>query len=59
MSQTAITFDETGFETQGAHNGVHAWFTPLGDEMGLFHYLIPADINADLHNVDAVRAFTV
>jgi hypothetical protein len=57
LSRRAITFDETGFEYQGEENGALIWFTPKGDGLGLFHYPIPPDIQADLSNIDSVRAF--
>ena len=57
LSQSAITFDETGFERQGDRDGVIVWVTPKGDGLGLFHYPIPPDIHTDLSDVDRVRAF--
>lgn len=57
MSQVPITFDETGFDRQGEQDGVFIWFTPGADGLGLFHYAIPPDIEADLQSLDSVRAF--
>jgi len=57
VSQSAITFDENGFECRGENNGVLIWFTPKGDGLGLFHYAMPPDIDADLSDIDGLRAF--
>src|SRR5262245_30656457 len=57
MSQSAIAFDEAGFERQGEHDGVIIWFTRMGDALGLFHHPIPPDIHVDLSNVDRVREY--
>ena len=56
MSQSAIAFDETGFERRGENDGVLIWLTPQGDGLGLFHHPRP-HIEADLSNVDRVRDF--
>ncbi|MEW6657049.1 MAG: hypothetical protein AB1424_00160 [Thermodesulfobacteriota bacterium] len=57
MRNQAISFDETDFKYQGERDGVHLWFTPMGDGLGLYSYLIPPDIGADLHDVVGLRAF--
>jgi hypothetical protein len=55
LSQSAIIFDETGFEFQRQENGVSIWYTPKNDGLGLFHYPIPPDIGADLNDIESIR----
>jgi hypothetical protein len=50
-----IAFDETDFERQGERDGAFVWFTPKGDGLGLYHYAVPPDIEADLRSVDSLR----
>src|SRR5262245_1247648 len=57
VSRVPTTFDETGFDRQGEQDGVFIWFTRGGDGLGLFHYAIPPDIEADLRSLDSVRGF--
>lgn len=52
-----ITFASPGFEPQGDNDGVRVWHSPAGDGVGLHHFSIPPDIEADLEDVDSVRAF--
>ena len=57
MRKNPLTFDETDFESQAGRDGVLVWLTPKGDSLGLFHFAVPPDIEANLENVDGVRAF--
>jgi len=52
-----LTFDETGFQPQSDQNGVQVWYTPQGDGLGLFHFKIPPDIEANIDDVQSVRAY--
>lgn len=58
MFLNAITFNETGFESQENEQDVSIvdiWLTPQGDRLKLHYYPIPPDLDADLNNVDSVR----
>lgn len=57
MGKNPLTFDETDFESQVGRDGVLIWLTPKGDGLGLFYFAVPPDIEANLENVDGVRAF--
>lgn len=50
-----ITFDDTGFESQGDINGTRVWYSPANDGVGLYCYGVPPDIDCDLADVQAVR----
>jgi len=52
-----IAFDETNFEFQGEQNSDLCWLTPNGDGLTLFHFDVPPDIEADLHDIQGLRAF--
>jgi hypothetical protein len=51
-----ISFDDANFDRQGDRDGVRVWHTDAGDGLGLYYFPIPPDIDADLEDVDAVRA---
>jgi hypothetical protein len=55
--KSLLTFDETNFEFRGAQDSVRLWLTPNGDSLRLFHFPVPPDIEADLHDMGSVRAF--
>jgi hypothetical protein len=52
-----VTFDTTGLEAQGDRENVRVWYSGAGDGVGLHYFPIPPDIDADLENVESVRAF--
>jgi hypothetical protein len=56
VGQKVITFDQTNFEYQGEKEGVLTFSTPKGDELGLFHFAIPPDIEADINDEASLRA---
>jgi len=56
MTKSLLAFDETNFEFRGEQDGILLWLTPQGDNLRLFHFPIPPDIEADLHDVGSVRA---
>jgi hypothetical protein len=57
LTQSAITFDEIGFERKGVQAGAIIWLTPDGDMLGLFHYPLKPDIKAELHDAEGLRRF--
>lgn len=56
-SLDSVTFDDTGLQAQGEQNGVRIWHTPAGDGVGLYFFNLPPNIEADISDLDAVRAF--
>lgn len=52
-----ITFDTSGFKSQGDINGTRVWYSPENDGVGLYYYGIPPDINCDIAKVQVVRDF--
>ena len=56
-SLDSITFDVSDFTLQGDQDGVRVWLTSAGDDVGLYYFPIPPDIETDLQSIDAVRAF--
>jgi hypothetical protein len=57
LLRNPFAFDETGFEYQGERDAVLVWLTPKGDSLGLFHFGVSPDIEADLHDIVSLRAF--
>ena len=51
-----FTFDETDFKFQGEKDRVLVWLTPKGDDLQLFHFAVPPDIEADPRDVESLRA---
>ena len=51
-----VVFDAAGFEAQAACKGVRVWHSPAGDGVGLYYFSIPPDLDADLEDVEGVRA---
>jgi hypothetical protein len=52
-----FAFDDTDFEYRGEQDGALVWWTPKGDGLGLFHFGVSPDIEADLHDIVSLRAF--
>lgn len=58
MEQLAVTFDDAGFLYEGDNGGYPLWSrAPWDDLLGLFHFALPPDIEADLNDLDGLRAF--
>ena len=56
-SLDSITFETSGYSSQGDREGVRVWQTAFGDGLRLFYCPIPPDIAADLASIDDVRSF--
>jgi len=52
-----VNFDTAGFDAQGDRDGVRVWHSGAGDGVGLYYVSGPPDIDADLEDVESVRAF--
>jgi hypothetical protein len=50
-----VTFDASDFRFHGESDGTRVWSTPAGDHVGLYHFALKPDIDADLQSVDAIR----
>jgi hypothetical protein len=56
-SLDSINFDATGFTYGGDEDNARIWRTKDGDGIGLYHFPIPPDIEADIESVAQVRSF--
>jgi hypothetical protein len=53
-SEGAFTFDVAGLTLESSRDEVRGWSTPDGAGIGLYHFALPPDIDADLASVEAL-----
>jgi hypothetical protein len=52
-----VSFDTAGFGAPEDRDGIRVWYSATGDPVGLYYFSVPPDIDADLDDVESVRAF--
>ncbi len=54
-SLASVTFDTSGFHSQGERDGARVWHTPAGDSLGIFYFSLKPDIDADVRSLEKIR----